>query len=103
MRRSLSLAAVLFLSTRLLAAGAVLVTNVNDSGPGSLRQALLDLPSCSRPCLVAFDIAGTSPSGYWTIEPLTPLPGIGGPAGVTIDGHTQTRSGGDTNPHGPEI
>ena len=63
MRRSLSFAVVLLLSTRLLAAGAVVVTNVNDSGPGSLRQAILDLPSCSRPCLLAFDIAGTPPAG----------------------------------------
>ncbi len=103
MRRSLSLAVLLFLSTRLFAAGAVIVTNVNDSGPGSLRQALLDLPNCARPCLVAFDIAGTPPSGYWTIEPLTPLPGIGGPGGVTIDGHTQRLGHGDTNPNGPEV
>src|SRR5436190_19194009 len=67
MRRSLSFAVVLLLSTRLLAAGAVVVTNVNDSGPGSLRQAILDLPRCSRPCLLGFDIAGTPPAGYWTI------------------------------------
>src|SRR5687767_14233123 len=103
MRQSVSLAVLLFLSTPLLAASAFIVTNVNDSGPGSLRQALLDLPSCSRPCLVGFDIAGTSPTGYWTIEPLTPLPGIAGPPGVTIDGHTQRLGHGDTNPDGPEI
>jgi hypothetical protein len=102
MRRILSLAALLFLSTR-LDAGYVLVTNVNDSGPGSLRQAILDLPGCARPCLVAFDIAGTSPTGYWTIEPLSPLPGIWGLGGVTIDGNTQRMGHGDTNPYGPEI
>ena len=102
MRRIVSLAVLLLLSTRLYA-GYVVVTNVNDSGPGSLRQAILDLPGCARPCLVAFDIAGTPPAGYWTIEPLTPLPGIGGPGQITIDGHTQRLGHGDTNPNGPEI
>lgn len=100
--RRLSLVVLLLLSTPSFAASVFIITNVNDSGPGSLRQALLDLPNCSRPCLVAFDIAGTPPSGFWTIEPLTPLPGISG-AQITIDGHTQSMGHGDTNPAGPEI
>ena len=102
MRRSFSLVILLFFSTGLFA-GGVLVTNTDDSGPGSLRQALLDLPGCHKPCTVVFNIGGTSPTGYWTIEPLTPLPAIHGASHIDIDGRTQTAFGGDTNPDGPEV
>jgi hypothetical protein len=102
MRRIISLAVLLFLSTQLSARGQVAVTNVDDSGPGSLRQAILDLPDCLKPCHIVFFIAGSPPNGYWTIEPLTPLPSITTGL-VYIDGRTQTTYGGDTNPNGPEI
>lgn len=67
------------------------VTNTNDSGAGSLRQAILDVnASCiSAPAnlTVSFAIPGTGP---FRIRPLTPLPQITCP--TTIDGYTQTGS-----------
>jgi hypothetical protein len=58
------------------------VTNTNDSGPGSLRQAILDANSAAGG-IVAFNI----PSTPRTITPLLALPLA--EAGVTIDGTTQ--------------
>jgi uncharacterized repeat protein (TIGR01451 family) len=61
------------------------VTNTNDSGAGSLRQAITDANSNAGSDLITFNIPG---SGIQTITPLSPLPGITG--AVTIDGTTQT-------------
>jgi len=61
-----------------------LVTNVNDSGVGSLRQAILDANADSHPDEIHFDIA---PGGHQAIQPLSRLPNIEHP--VTIDGTTQ--------------
>ena len=58
------------------------VTNTNDSGPGSLREAILDANSDSRPSTITFNI-----SGPLTIAPLSPLPAITAPA--VIDGTSQ--------------
>ncbi|HEY8182738.1 MAG TPA: right-handed parallel beta-helix repeat-containing protein [Thermoanaerobaculia bacterium] len=68
------------------------VTNAEDSGPGSLRQAILDAnAACSSddanpPCSVKFEIAGT-------IAPRSPLPrititdfGIDGEGKILLDG-----------------
>jgi hypothetical protein len=64
------------------------VTNTNDSGPGSLRQAILDAnatPNASGiPDLIVFAIPGPVPH---TITPLTPLPTVNG--GQIIDGTSQ--------------
>ena len=62
------------------------VTNINDSGPGSLRQALLDTGGMagSGAAQIVFDIPG---DGVHVIRPLTALPTPTGP--VTIDGYTQ--------------
>jgi uncharacterized repeat protein (TIGR01451 family) len=59
------------------------VTNTNDSGAGSLRQAILDANAAPGLDLIAFNI--TAPSR--TIAPASPLPEITDP--VTIDGTTQ--------------
>src|ERR1044071_2859000 len=59
------------------------VTNVNDSGPGSLRQAILDANSNDGTDMINFHIG----TGARTISPLSPLPSIVGR--VTIDGTTQ--------------
>jgi len=66
---------------------SVVVTNINDSGPGSLRQAILDANSgaCPSVCIISFSI---TPSGPQAITPATPLPSITA-AGVQIDGTTQ--------------
>jgi hypothetical protein len=59
------------------------VVNTDDSGFGSLRQAILDSEANSGPDLIDFNIPG---SGVHTIAPLTALPNV---SEVTIDGTTQ--------------
>jgi hypothetical protein len=76
------------------------VTNTNDSGPSSLRQAILDADAASAPSDIAFDIpASTAPllnvpiPGFdpgtqtWKITLSSPLPPI--TKTVSIDGYTQ--------------
>jgi uncharacterized repeat protein (TIGR01451 family) len=68
-------------------AGATLtVTNANDSGSGSLRQAILDANGgiCTAPCTINFNIAGGPP---FVIAPVTELPAL--TANATIDATTQ--------------
>lgn len=60
------------------------VTNTNDSGAGSLRQAILDANAASNPDRIAFAIPG---GAVPTITPTTPLPAITQP--VLIDGWSQ--------------
>lgn len=67
------------------------VTNTNDSGAGSLRQAILDANANGGADSISFNIAG---AGVHTIAPLTMLPEITDQ--VTIDGETQT--GADCDP-----
>ncbi|MEW6211783.1 MAG: FG-GAP-like repeat-containing protein [Acidobacteriota bacterium] len=59
------------------------VTNTNDIGAGSLRQALLNANSSGGLDTITFNIA----SGVQTIKPSSELPAITSP--VTIDGTTQ--------------
>ena len=75
------------------------VTSTADSGPGSLREALLAVRErCPGDCTILFQIPdATTP--WITIRPLTPLPALRG----TLDGRNQTKVYGDTNAHGPEI
>jgi len=66
------------------------VTNTNDTGAGSLRQAIIDANAhanldASTPDLIHFNI--TSGTGPFTIAPLSALPTITDP--VIIDGLTQ--------------
>jgi titin len=63
------------------------VLNTNDSGPGSLRQALLDANVQGGLDTIAFGIG----SGVKTIAPNSPLPAVTDP--VVIDGTTQPGSG----------
>src|SRR5262245_39353163 len=67
------------------------VTNTLDSGPGSLRQAILDANATAVADRIEFNIAG---SGVQTIAPLTALPTISQP--LVIDGYTQTGSHANT-------
>lgn len=64
------------------------VTNTNDSGAGSLRQAILDANVAAGADTIAFNIPGT---GVKKIVPLTPLPNVSGSgtSSITIDGTTQ--------------
>jgi len=72
-------------ATASVTGSTVIVTNTNDSGAGSLRQALLDANSavCTATCNVQFAIG----SGAQTIALLSGLPTINVP--IVIDGTTQ--------------
>ncbi|HEX6952635.1 MAG TPA: PxKF domain-containing protein [Gaiellaceae bacterium] len=74
------------------AAGTFVVTNANDSGPGSLRQAILDSNGGGGGS-ITFSIPGTAP----TIPLLSPLPPI--TAKVVLDGTTQP----NTPPNTPGV
>ena len=81
-----------------------IVTNTNDSGPGSLRQAistpmpprspsdiLFDIPAATDP-LLSIPVPGFDPSTQtWTITLQSPLPAI--TKTVSIDGYTEADSG----------
>jgi hypothetical protein len=60
------------------------VKNTNDSGAGSLRQAILDANATAGADVINFNVPGT---GVHTIAPATELPAISDP--VTIDGYSQ--------------
>ncbi|CAE7949138.1 unnamed protein product, partial [Symbiodinium sp. KB8] len=65
------------------------VTNTNDTGAGSLRQAITDANSSSAEVVaITFNISG---SGPWTITPATELPIINtvGNNGILLDGTSQ--------------
>ena len=68
------------------------VTNTNDSGTGSLRQAITDANSMGGGT-INFNIPG---GGVHTISPLSVLPTI--TQTVTIDGYSQPGSSANTNP-----
>jgi hypothetical protein len=74
------------------------VTNTNDSGPGSLRQAILDANASSGSDTIAFNIPGVGPH---TLQPSSALPHITDP--VLIDGYTQPGARPNTNPPGQGI
>jgi predicted outer membrane repeat protein len=71
------------------------VTNTSDSGPGSLRQAILNSNGTAlqsgNPNVIQFDIPG---GGVQTITPLSQLPAITNP--VVIDGYSQASSSPNT-------
>ncbi len=84
--------------------GQFLVTNTNDSGTGSLRQAILNADTATYPSTILFDIPAATdpllaiPSGTfdsstqtWTINLKSPLPAI--TQTVTIDGYSQAETG----------
>ncbi len=63
----------------------LIVTNTNDSGPGSLRQAIADANTLPGPDTIGFAIPG---AGVQTIDLASDLPFISDP--VVIDGLSQT-------------
>ncbi|MBC8033821.1 MAG: T9SS type A sorting domain-containing protein [Chitinophagaceae bacterium] len=81
-------------------ASVFVVTNINDSGPGSLRQALTDANAIftAAPHTIVFNVdAGSLVGGVATIAITTSvLPTIMQP--MIIDGATQTAFTGDLNP-----
>ena len=84
------------------------VINTNDSGQGSLRQAITDANRRVGPDTVIFNIPDTDPgydpeNGVWIIRPVSEYPVIDR-GDLIIDGNTQREFiGQDTNPSGPEI
>ncbi|MCR5115422.1 MAG: right-handed parallel beta-helix repeat-containing protein [Bacteroidales bacterium] len=85
------------------------VTNTNDSGTGSLREALTGITNgFTGNHNITFNIpmsdAGyDAETGTFTIAVPTDLPYLLFNANVTIDATTQTANVGNTNPDGPEI
>ncbi|HEY6187997.1 MAG TPA: DUF4394 domain-containing protein [Pyrinomonadaceae bacterium] len=75
------------------AAANFTVINTNDSGAGSLRQAILDANANPGPDTIDFNIPG---AGVQTITPATALPTI--TEAVLIDGYTQPGSAGNSQP-----
>lgn len=65
-------------------AASLVVTTVGDSGPGSLRDAILEANQTPAHDVIEFNLPGDGP---FTISPLSPLPRITAP--LTIDGATQ--------------
>lgn len=64
------------------------VTNANDEGEGSLRQAILQSQAlCDEPCAIVFRVPQVPASGRLLFTPRSPLPEVRG--FVTIDGLTQ--------------
>lgn len=92
-------------------APSAVVTNTRDSGPGSLRTAIIYALDRSTdpspvPVTITFQIPTSDPgynsgTGMFTIKPSSMLDALGN--GTTIDGSSQTAFTGDTNPNGPEI
>jgi hypothetical protein len=98
------------------------VTNTNDSGPGSLREAIncANLAALPGQAAVVFRIPTTDPNfidvdshlpsgdpepDAFIISLLSELPALDNEYGwgIVLDGRTQTSFGGDTNSFGPEI
>jgi len=90
-----------------ISATIVSVTTTEDSGPGSLREAIAQANTNTGPDSIIFQISTSDPhynpeTGVWTITPLTALPVISDSFTV-IDGLSQKEFTGDTNPFGLEI
>jgi hypothetical protein len=86
---------VFCLTTSSLLATTFTVINTNDSGPGSLRQAILDANG-SPGSTIAFNIPG---SGVHTISSVSALPSLS--VTTTLDGYTQP--GASPNSNGPGL
>jgi len=112
----LVVAAVLSLPAE--SAAQIVVTNTDDAGAGSLRDAINLANAAPGAVMIVFNI-GPGDSGFVDEDSALPagdpdpdvfrialassLPSLGNPSGITIDGFSQTVFGGDTNPFGPEI
>lgn len=86
---------IFFAIAQITSADTFTVTNTDDSGTGSLRQAITDANEHAGLDTIAFNIPGT---GVHTITPATQLPFLTSP--VTIDGYTQPGSSANTLANG---
>lgn len=95
-RRTIRTALVAGVVTALLApasparAATFTVTNNNDTGPGSLRQAVADANAAAGPDTIDFAVTGTITLGS-SLPPVTQALTITGPGSANL-----TISGGDT-------
>ena len=87
------LAALVAGGTPAASAATFTVTNTDDDGPGSLRQAVRDANAAPGTDTIAFNIPGAGPH---TIRPASALPTVTDP--VVIDGYTQPGASPNTNP-----
>jgi len=85
----------LVLASGNLNSATFIVTNTNDSGPGSLRDALTLANSTAGTDTITFNIPGAGPH---TISTLSPLPQLADVSGVLIDGFSQPGSSPGTSP-----
>jgi hypothetical protein len=92
LRACSTLAGVCLLCASIVSGTTFTVTNANDSGAGSLRQAITDANANAGADAIHFNITG---SGVHTIVVASALPAITSP--VTIDGYTQTGASPNTN------
>jgi hypothetical protein len=94
---TLAMVAMMLAAKPSYAADTLTVTNTNDSGAGSLRQAILDANATDGASVIDFDISGT---GVKTIRPSSALPTV--TEQVTIDGYTQTDASPNTKAVGDD-
>jgi hypothetical protein len=95
MSRAVSAGLLVLLGIGVARASTFTVINTNDSGAGSLRQAITDANSNPGVDMIAFNIPG---AGVHTITPLSGLPAFTETA--TIDGYTQPTATTNTLPTG---
>lgn len=86
-RLAVAVAALVGCGTLSAFAATFTVLNTNDSGPGSLRQAILDANASPGADTIVFNIPGSGEHGIGPFSPLPPLDDSTG--GTTIDGYTQ--------------
>lgn len=71
---------LIFLSrTMTILATIITVTNTQDDGPGSLRQAMIEADNSAMADTIQFNIPESDPgynasNGVWTIQPTCELP-----------------------------
>ncbi|MFQ6112966.1 MAG: T9SS type A sorting domain-containing protein [bacterium] len=100
--------AVFTISSGPPAGGGLIVQNTDDSGPGSLRDAIMQANTHVGMDTIFFNIPKGVPGhdpdvGIWTISPASPLPQITD-EGLIIDGRSQAQFvGASLNPDHPEI
>ena len=90
-----SLWILLILTSGILNADTFTVNNTNDTGPGSLREAITLANNTAGLDTIVFNIPNTGPH---TISLLSQLPWLTDPSGVLIDGFSQPGSTPGTNP-----
>jgi len=108
LRSSVIVLGMIFFFAGILMADTFIVTNTNDSGAGSLRQAIENSNGHTGADTIIFNIPDTDSrydavKGIWMIIPSSPFPMLSADS-MVLDGTTQAAfTGGDPNPSGPEI